>query len=78
MSIRMFAGELDGNLEPGHIDYRASAVRHSISQIFYERHCRYIDNRAKSMWRRARKAGWRVVRVRVAKEQRNIDGSIRS
>lgn len=65
--IRMFSGELDGDIEPCHISFRAAAVRHSISELFREREGRVLNNNAKAMWRRAQKAGWRVVPVLVTR-----------
>jgi hypothetical protein len=65
MGIRMFCGELYGDIQPSHIGFRADTVRVLISELFRERDGANLDNRPKSMWLRARKAGWRVVPVRV-------------
>jgi hypothetical protein len=73
----MFAGELDGDVVCNHIGFRADGVRQSISEMFRERDGAKLDNRPQAMWARARKAGWRVVRVIVTREQQNIDGTRR-
>jgi hypothetical protein len=68
--IRMFAGELDGQLEPSYIGFRANNLRHQIGRMFPGR----LPER--DGWIEARKAGWRIVRVVVTDERqwRNFRG----
>ena len=59
-AIKMFCGELDGELVPSHLAFRANRVRHSIAELFFG-----ITWGDTPGWYLARKAGWRVVPVRV-------------
>ena len=34
-AIKMFCGELDGELVPSHLAFRANRVRHSIAELFF-------------------------------------------
>ncbi len=58
-AIKMFCGELDGELVPSNLAFRANRVRHSIAELFFGT---WGDTPG---WYLARKAGWRVVPVRV-------------
>ena len=60
--IKMYCGELDGQLVACHISLQARGVRCSVGAMFNDRD----DERG---WREAVKSGWRVVKVRVAKVQ---------
>ena len=61
----MFCGELDGELQPSHIAFRADTVRHSICDLWS-----YVDMPPQVRWRYAYRAGWRVVKVAVVRSQR--------
>lgn len=63
--IRMFCGELDGELQPLHISFRAENVRVSIRILFRHEVAGFDQYNAAALWKAARKAGWRVVSVYV-------------
>lgn len=75
MSRRMFAGELEGELVLLYMGFRANEVRQSISELFFVRGegpqsagaLNYSWAGRKRRWQMARKAGWRVVPVVVAR-----------
>ena len=57
--IKMFCGELRGQLEPCHIGFRADEVRRSIAMLFNE------GQGNSKWWPDAKREGWRVVPVEV-------------
>lgn len=65
MSLRMFGGELKGQLHNGYIYPRADDVRIQIAVMFQPGAPREVG------WKEAMKEGWRVVPVSVQKIQRN-------
>lgn len=72
-SVRMFAGQLDGHLTVAYISHTKEGVRDSISKMFLTPPSWDVDisvrDRLKAAWVRARKGGWKVVRVVVTSEE---------
>lgn len=63
----MWCGELQGTLQPVHLDFRAKRVRYSIAEMFgiaYEPLHKRTPSQSRA-WRSARKHGWRVVKVKI-------------
>ncbi len=73
MGIKMFCGELNGEIEPAHIGFRADGVRDSISLMFRSEAYGTLSKTGKAdfsrlgLWKRAQRGGWRVVPVEVRK-----------
>jgi hypothetical protein len=63
--MRMFCGELDGELQRCHIASRADTVRQAICRLWS-----FVDIPPEYRWKYARRAGWRVVPVFVKKVQK--------
>jgi hypothetical protein len=74
-NVRMFCGEFNGELEPGHIGFRADTVRHHISYLYSALVPLADMYNRKVLWVAARKAGWRVVPVKVERCKRMKDTS---
>lgn len=66
MSVRMYCGELNGEIYCGYIDFRAREVRRLIATMFATN----PYGEMQEAWGRAKEEGWRVVPVIVTKEER--------
>lgn len=61
MAVQMFCAELNGELDPAYIAIRKDAVRYYVGSLFD------VNPPDTKGWQQARKAGWRIVKVRVEK-----------